>query len=157
MIRKLKTFVWDDQAKARLAAALHEAGHFVSAWHLGCAKVSQIWQAGTKFTGASRHGSTSAFNESVIGWAGPVAEIRSGKAVWQMFIHGQLSNADTDLINRHTDKHKSLNLAVKILRDNDEAMRTATMEIFRMGNLINFPEFKPFSDTRSVRKSIQYA
>jgi hypothetical protein len=39
---KSKPFVWDEKAKARLTASLHEAGHFVAAWQLGCAEVSQI-------------------------------------------------------------------------------------------------------------------
>ena len=70
----------DARAKAKLRAALHEAGHFIAAKHFGVAEVSGLHPVGVgQFAGKTVYGSTAAFNESVIGWCGPLAESRPGR------------------------------------------------------------------------------
>jgi hypothetical protein len=128
----------DARAQAKLRAALHEAGHFIAAKHFGVAEVAGLHRVGNsvQFTGKTLYGSTSAFNEAVIEWAGALAEQRPGRTsvewkaasqtVWQMFTENQLSKADTDLINRHADKRKTFGCAVEILAGSENEITQAT-------------------------------
>jgi hypothetical protein len=147
---KSKPFKLDARAEAKLRAALHESGHYIAAKHFGVAEVSGLHPVGVgKFAGKTLYGSTAAFNEAVIGWAGPLAEQRPGRSlvewktasqtVWQMFTENQLSKADTDLINRHSDKRKSFNRAVEILADAENEITQATASLFKQDSLFNFP------------------
>ena len=149
--RKGKPTQLDDRAKARLRAAMHEAGRFIVANHFGVAQAASVYPVGNgdQFIGKTIYSPTSPANEAVIGWAGPLAEMRLGKspeqwqddcnAVWEMFAANQLTKTDSDLINRHAEKKKSFAQAVKILSGQlDEITRTA-IDIFRCGTSINFP------------------
>ena len=140
----------DARAKAKLRAALHEAGHFIAAKHFGVAEVSGLHPVGVgQFAGKTVYGSTAAFNEAVIGWCGPLAESRPGRTLkewkdvsgvyWQLFVENKLSKEDTDLINRHGDKRKSFNRAVEILADAENEITQATASLFKQDSLFNFP------------------
>ena len=141
----------DARAQAKLRAALHEAGHFIAAKHFKVAEVSglhRVGNAGT-FTGKTVYSPTSAFNEAVIGWAGPLAGMMGGrtpgqwradgKTVWEMFTANQLTKSDSDLIARYADKHKTFAQAVKILSDNFAAVTQAAVNLFKQDSLFNFP------------------
>lgn len=153
MSRKTKTkpATLDERAQAKLRAAMHEAGHFVVAKHFKVAEVSGLHAVGNagQFTGKTVYAPTTAFNEAVIGWAGPLAEAMIGKTpeqwkpacetVWEMFTENQLTKNDSDLINRQEDKRKTFGQAVKILTENFGQVGEVAINLFKQDSIFNFP------------------
>jgi hypothetical protein len=141
----------DARQQAKLRAAIHEAGHFIAAKHFGVAEVSGLHPVGNsiQFAGKTVYSSTSAFNEAVIGWCGPLAQQRPGRkpqewedtaeSVWQMFVENQLNKADTDLISRYGDERKTFTRAVEILADSESEIFQVATSLYNQDSLFNFP------------------
>jgi len=136
-------------AEHKRDCAFHEAGHCVAAAHFELTWRSSIWRVHKKlrwgerfYSGITFRQTTTKFNEAVIGWAGPIAELQQdGELPYALDpelvkdeLGGELSPSDAASINCHRQKQRTFETAANIIRDHRHDLEKIERRLLRQGH-----------------------
>ena len=136
-------------AEHKRDCAFHEAGHCVAAAHFELTWRSYIWRVHKKlrwgemfYSGITYRQATTNFNEAVIGWAGPIAELQQdgelpyalSPELFKDELGGELSPSDDASIKCHRQKQRTFDTAANIIRDHWHDLEKIARRLIRQGH-----------------------